>query len=72
VIPDDSPACGPIIDIVESDIGIDESDVSPVGALVGLSSLVGLAPLSPLGISQLSFINKSFLITYHLFTTLNF
>jgi len=72
VIHDDSPTCEPLIDITESDTCIGESDVSLVGILVGSPSLVGLTPLSPLGIPQPSFISKSFLITYHLFTALDF
>jgi hypothetical protein len=65
VITGDSP-------IHEPDIGIDESDVSLVNNLVGSPSLIGLAPLSPLGISRSLFVNKSSIITYHLFTTFDF
>jgi hypothetical protein len=65
VIPDDSPAHEPIIDIVES-------NASPVDGMVESSSSIGLTPLSLLGISKPLFANKSSLITYRLFTTFDF
>jgi hypothetical protein len=70
VIPDDSPTREPIIDIVESDADIDEPDVSPVEGLVEPSSLIGLTPLSPSGISKSLLVNKSSLVTCSLHLTL--
>jgi hypothetical protein len=70
--PDDSPTREPIIDIAKSDADIDEPDVSPVEGLVEPSFSIGLIPLSPSGTSKPLLVNKSSLIIYHLFTTLNF
>jgi hypothetical protein len=65
VIPDDSPVHKPIIDAAES-------DASPVDGMVESSSSIGLTPLSLLGIPKPLFVNKSSLITYHLFITFDF
>jgi hypothetical protein len=72
VIPDDSLSHEPVIDINESDVDSDESDVSPVDGIVESPFLIGLTPLSPSGISEPLLVNKSSLIIYHLFTTLDF